>query len=605
MSARRLWGPQDVAGAPTTPLLALFVDPVMLAVYGVLALGAGAVGLYLLDTTVTVRHGVATSTLGGAHNGLQTVCRVLVPVGVALLGLAVTWRLARGPRRPPRLDYRRSRHETATGLIAELPRRPARAGITPADLDGLREALADAGAGAWLGLRDRRRAVFAQHNSAVLVLGGPRTGKTQAIIMATVVLAPGPVVVTSTKAEVAVATAAARRTLGPGYLLDPAGVAADLPGLTRLGWTPVPARPDLDHATMLAGQLVFASGHTPGEGSHFDERAAHLLAALLHAASLGEHAIGDLRSWVDRRDMAEPAAALEAAAHKGEAGAALAIDRIFGFGQALARDDREALSVLATLSRALAPWGTLAGARTAELPRLDPAEFVAGAGTLYAICPEDLGALYAPILAGLVTEISKARYRAHAAGHTGPHLTLALDELANIAPLRTYPKMISEAGGQGIHVLGVFQNMAQADARWGTAARGFLSAHTVRVLFAGQVDDRTLRELAAVAGHYDQRILSRSHRGTGGPAGISETWRRVPVLTTGDLAELPADHLYVQNGSKWELLQTTYWHDHLLWTQLHDTDTDDAAAPAVAVPPRPAAPAPTIQPGLTSAGGHR
>src|SRR3712207_5291723 len=58
----------------------------------------------------------------------------------------------------------------------------------------------------------------------------------------------------------------------------------------------------------------------------------------------------------------------------------------------------------------------------------------------------------------------------------------ALDEVANVAPLRKLPGIVSEAGGHGLQVLACFQDLSQARARWGAAADGFLSLFGTKVV---------------------------------------------------------------------------------------------------------------------------
>ena len=54
-------------------------------------------------------------------------------------------------------------------------------------------------------------------------------------------------------------------------------------------------------------------------------------------------------------------------------------------------------------------------------------------------------------------------------------MLLALDEVANIAPLPDLPAMVSEGGGQGVITLACFQDLSQARQRWPGRADGFPS----------------------------------------------------------------------------------------------------------------------------------
>ena len=75
-------------------------------------------------------------------------------------------------------------------------------------------------------------------------------------------------------------------------------------------------------------------------------------------------------------------------------------------------------------------------------------------------------------------------------GRSGPPTLLALDEVANIAPIPDLPAMVSEGAGQGLLVLACLQDLSQARGRWGHAADGFLSLFGTTVVLPGIADTR-------------------------------------------------------------------------------------------------------------------
>ncbi len=77
---------------------------------------------------------------------------------------------------------------------------------------------------------------------------------------------------------------------------------------------------------------------------------------------------------------------------------------------------------------------------------------------------------------------------------------LALDEVANIAPVPDLPAMVSEGGSQGVVTLACLQDLSQARGRWGVAADGFLSLFGTTVVLPGIGDVHTLEALSALAG---------------------------------------------------------------------------------------------------------
>ena len=88
-------------------------------------------------------------------------------------------------------------------------------------------------------------------------------------------------------------------------------------------------------------------------------------------------------------------------------------------------------------------------------------------------------------------------------GLGGPPTLLALDEVANIAPVPDLPAMVSEGAGQGLLVLACLQDLSQARGRWGAAADGFLSLFGTTVVLRGIADTSTLRDISALAGDHE------------------------------------------------------------------------------------------------------
>ena len=104
---------------------------------------------------------------------------------------------------------------------------------------------------------------------------------------------------------------------------------------------------------------------------------------------------------------------------------------------------------------------------------------------------------------------------------TGHPTLLALDEVANIAPIPDLPAMVSEGAGQGLLVLACLQDLSQARSRWGSAADGFLSLFGTTVVLRGIADTTTLRDLSALAGDHEVRRRRRSAaRWTAGAASV-------------------------------------------------------------------------------------
>ena len=85
-----------------------------------------------------------------------------------------------------------------------------------------------------------------------------------------------------------------------------------------------------------------------------------------------------------------------------------------------------------------------------------------------------------------------------------PPTLLALDEVANIAPIPDLPAMVSEGAGQGLLVLACLQDLSQARVRWGLGGR--------RIPLAVRHDRRPARHRR----HLDAARHQRAGRRPGG-----------------------------------------------------------------------------------------
>jgi type IV secretory pathway TraG/TraD family ATPase VirD4 len=344
--------------------------------------------------------------------------------------------------------------------------------------------------------------------SGVLVLGPPRSGKTTAIVVPAILGANGAVVSTSTKLDVLRTTAPARRGLGTCWLFDPSGQVEVPPWLTPLHWSPVQGSFDWDGALVIARAVLRATRPEGGmtDAMHWAERAETLLAPLLHAAALGGHAMEFVFRAVHRAEFDEAAAILAA----NEAGLALdVLERI------TATEARERSSIFSTAASALAAYKSPAALAQASSPSFDPSLFPTSADTIYVCAPGRQQALVAPIVVGLIEEIRAATY-AHAArlvadGRTvDPPVLLALDEVANVAPLPDLAEIVSDGAGQGLLTLACLQDLSQARSRWGHAAEGFMSLFGTKVILPGIGDLRTLELVSALGGDTDVPVRSVS-----------------------------------------------------------------------------------------------
>jgi type IV secretion system protein VirD4 len=392
------------------------------------------------------------------------------------------------------------------------------------------------------------------------------------VIIPNVLAAWGPVVSTSTKPDVVAATVLARGRRGCCWLYDPTGTVAAADGLAELRWSPVTAAGTWDGALLMARAVVGAArsggsgagaASSGADGGHWTERAEALLAPLLYAAALGGDDATTVLGWVNRRDGRTAAARLQ--------GTGTASDLLAGI---LATEARELSGIWSTASGALAAYRSDAALRSAASPNFDAAAFVASADTLYLCASGRHQDLVAPLVVGLLEDIRAAAFRRAAARYVGvgavaePPVLLALDEVANVAPLPDLPSLVSEGGGQGVLTLACLQDLSQARTRWGPAAEGFGSLFGATIVLPGIGDVRTLEALSVLCGSVDVPVRSESR--SGWARGRSHTWsvRRQRRLAPDEVARgWPGYGLLVGGGRAptWTPLPpwytVPYWRD--------------------------------------------
>ena len=349
--------------------------------------------------------------------------------------------------------------------------------------------------------------LWAGAQRSTLVLGPPRSGKTSSLVIPNILLSDGPVVSTSTKPDVMRATALSRSNEGWAWLYDPSGDVECPPGVERVGWSPLTTARSWDAAVVTADAMVGATrlqGLRTGE-HHWTERASALLSTLIHAAALGEHPMRDVLRWIDRHDGSPALEVLDSHPGCDEA----ATNLLAGI---VATDPREQSGIWSTASGVLAAYRTSSAMASTTIPPLDVEAFCSGPNTLYLCSAGRRQRQFAPLVVATIGDVRDATYARDRDGRSGPPTLLALDEIANIAPVPDLPAMVSEGAGQGLLVLACLQDLSQARARWGQAADGFLSLFGTTVVLPGIADTATLRDLSALAGDRDivSTTISRS-----------------------------------------------------------------------------------------------
>ena len=497
---------------------------------------------------------------GKLHPGSHPFA-TLIRDGLIIAGVVVAYRVA----------VARANTERETDAAV-----PASVATSLDPLGSVREQAAAMGGGAYLGA-NRGSWVFADPEHGVLLLGPPRSGKTSGVVIPALLACPGACVSTSTKLDVLHATLPARQRSGEVWLFDPTGEHAgtSVDGVRRLSWSPVAAAGTWDHALVMSRAMTLAAP-TVGRGTqheqHWSERAGALLGPLLYAANRSGRPIADVLRWVLRHELIEPSEVLA------RENAVVACDVLEGIART---DERERSSIFSATAGVLALYNTDSARAAAARPNFDPDQFAASTDTVFITAPAHRQALCAPLVVGLLEQIRHATYRRAARGENGLPVFLCLDEVANIAPIHDLPSLVSEAGGQGLHVLACLQDLSQARASWGEqAAEGFLSLFQTKLILPGVCDPKTLEAVSLVLGEYDRQLVSStigvtrsstskwSPETTAHSETVAYSTTRQRTLSPGEVAAIPKGHALLVRGASWGLLNATPYYETAPWSAL-------------------------------------
>ena len=334
-------------------------------------------------------------------------------------------------------------------------------------------------------------------------------------------------VVTSTKSDVVTMMARARSD-GATLLFDPSGTVTTPPGVHRVGYSPITQSLHWDGAILATRTLIDVARRGRGERSddHWTERAGAIVAPLLHAASLRNESLGQLASRIDERTCDDVVGEL----HDRYGDHHPAVTLLRGV---LASEERERSGIWSTASGLFAGMRTDAARASAREAPLDVESFLSGPHQLHIVAPSRHQMVTTPLVVGLLEELVHATYDRH---ERGARLLLALDELANVAPLPRLASIVSEGGGQGVLTLACLQDLSQARGRWGASGDGFLSLFPTTVVLPGIADRPTLELLNQLAGRTLAPSPTHQRGRRGQNVGYATSWVERDRATVAELA---------------------------------------------------------------------
>lgn len=557
------------------PVIALAVGiGLALALYGVLQLGGRlATGEWTPGHPVAVLWALGKGERPWTGWDTAAAAAVILVLVLALVGAGlVRRRLHRRHGEPLPVD-RKAQHMGSADTMTRkaVEEKSARGRLTTIDQPGLMIARSVKG----------RTDLYLGWRETAVVEMGPGSGKTTGIAVPMVLDAPGVVVCTSNKRDLADGIRGACEARGTFWCFDPQDIAHY--GAPDWWWNPLRGITDPVEALRLA--QIIADASSPADASkdaYFDAAGPQLLADLILAAAVDGRQIDQVYRWVSdsdtKRSRPEPVRILE---DHGYALSAASLRRPYG----AADDERSGIfgTAAKSLSFLTSPtilrWVTepdepltldeLGDGLPPRRREFVPAEFVrSDRDTLVSLSREGVGSA-GPLTAALTVAVTSAAERfatENPHGRLPVPLVAVLDEVANVCRWRELPAMFSHYGSAGITLFAILQNWSQAVNAWKAAgAQQMWDAANIRIVGAGIADRRHLEDLAALIGerHVERRSVSASARTRhGGGQSVTSSWDREQIMSVDELAGLPAGRVVVVPAGGYPILaRTVPWWD--------------------------------------------
>lgn len=374
------------------------------------------------------------------------------------------------------------------------------------------EGLARTGRAIYLG-SNHEGPQFARCTESATVLGAPRTGKSSAIISPSVAAHPGPVVVTSVRTssgdhpDVRDTTLPSRLEVARRFGGRVMELVIDdrLPTRAERVWWDITHGCDewdtaIERGHALAQAAIPASER---DAKFWRLYVGNIVAAAFYAAAWSEPPMSDrdVAKRLSRRDLSDFTAILSQYDHP-------SADILSAFEE----DHPETRSGAEMILRS-----QLLGQFRFDAPPvddyLDLDAFLRSHGTLYITLRLERAQFAAPLLASLLRSMM-AQWPTILRSQRAPSLLLALDEVANVAPVGDLPKIVSAGGGDGVQCLLGLQSLSQAKEHWGLEYPVIVSGTTHQVIIPGFKDTAFLNDVVALVPktmQYDSKIRVSEH----------------------------------------------------------------------------------------------
>lgn len=380
-----------------------------------------------------------------------------------------------------------------------------------------------------LGLPGQR--LWSPNEDCTMEIAGPRIGKTS-LQIEWGKRAPGALVTTSTRLDLAEGVHAVRTQRGPVYVFDPTGAVRPGAPVTPIKWRVLSGCENFATAQRRAADMIPES--ESADRDHWVTQGRAIFALLLHAAEVTGGGMAAVRRWAMGSETIRDQV-VDALQQCGAGAGPLIADWL----NYCITGDRTRTSIGNAMENAAA-WvaddmaRAIGNADPHDPGLLDIPTMIAGGHTLHMIGRQQGATRVAPLIAALAGEIAhQARTMAtHApGGRLDPPLTMLLDEAATACPM-DLADLTSDMGGRAVTMHIAVQSAAQMEKTWGRAAAKALMTNCTTLIYGGSGDADHMEDVSKLAGH----ILAQ----------VDEDDRRlVPVLEPARIRELPKGHVVV------------------------------------------------------------
>lgn len=334
-----------------------------------------------------------------------------------------------------------------------------------------------------------------------------QSGKSRTDVVHKALAAPGALICSTTKPDLAEFAALARTRrpdAGPVLVFDTTGTVA---WPAKIRFSPIAGCQDFATSRRRAETQVDAAAvgmkHVGGNDKVFRERAKTVMQSYLLAAAHAGLAVDALVRWaITKPPDQEPVELLR------EHGFPELADNLRAeIGMVSETSDAVWLSV----RRVIEPW---LDPHLRELCTPEPGkefnvrQFLQQRGSLFLIAGEHQAAHVRPVLTALVEDLLTSEQHLaleEPARRLDPPVTNCFDELYDATPIPKLPDILADSAGRGAIVHWSAQSLAHLDDLYGeTGRRQLLDNTTTLTLWGGIKDPKTLEWISTIAGHHER-----------------------------------------------------------------------------------------------------